>query len=82
MNIRQVVPKDAIPSVDDPAFGTAYFGDGNDDVIDVKTTPTKSHPVCILDYHKIVNDVLDRGDETVLIAVIWCPLCGSGVVND
>nr|WP_265110653.1 DUF3179 domain-containing protein [Halosolutus halophilus] len=82
MNVRQVVPKDAIPSIDSPAFGTAYFGDGDDDVIVVETTPVKAYPVRILDYHEIVNDLLEHDDETVPIAVTWCPLCGSGIVYD
>ncbi|MFC4542421.1 DUF3179 domain-containing protein [Halosolutus amylolyticus] len=82
MNVRQVVPKDAIPSVDEPAFGTAYFGDGDDDVIVVETTPAKAYPVRILDYHEIVNDVLEDDDESIPIAVTWCPLCGSAIVYD
>jgi hypothetical protein len=27
MNVREVLPKDAIPSIDDPAFGTAHVGE-------------------------------------------------------
>ncbi|SFC76033.1 Protein of unknown function [Halobiforma haloterrestris] len=80
MNVRQVVPRDAIPSVDDPPFGSEYFGNPDDDVIVVESIPAKAYPVSILDYHEIVNDVLEgeSGDEDgsgteeeVSIAVTW-----------
>ncbi|WP_255171024.1 DUF3179 domain-containing protein [Natrononativus amylolyticus] len=82
MNVRQVLPKDAIPSIETPTFGTTYIGDDEDDVIVVDAAPPKAYPVRILDYHEIVNDVLGVGDEAVPIAVTWCPLCGSAVVYD
>ncbi|MFB6270362.1 MAG: DUF3179 domain-containing protein [Halobacterium sp.] len=80
MNVRQVIPRDAIPSVDDPSFGDAYDGDPDDLVVAVETAdPPRAYPVRYLNYHEIVNDVLDDGRP---IAVTWCPLCGSGVVYD
>ncbi|UTF52255.1 DUF3179 domain-containing protein [Natronosalvus rutilus] len=82
MNVRQVVPKDAIPSIDSPTFGTGYSGDRNDDVIVVDSMPAKAYPTRILNYHEIVNDVLERDGETVPIAVTWCPLCGSAIVYE
>ncbi|WP_254769320.1 DUF3179 domain-containing protein [Salinilacihabitans rarus] len=84
MNVRQVVPKDAIPSVDDPTFGTEYVGDDADDVLVVESdsAPAKAYPTRILDYHEIVNDALDDGDGTVPIAVTWCPLCASAIVYE
>ncbi|WP_137286064.1 DUF3179 domain-containing protein [Halorussus salinisoli] len=79
MNVRQVIPRDAIPSVDDPEFGEGYFGDSDDEVIVVEGDETaRAYPVRILNYHEIVNDELG-GDP---IAVTWCPLCGSAVVYD
>jgi len=79
MNVRQVVPRDAIPSVDDPEFGRDYFGDPDDEVVVVEDDPVvRAYPVRILDYHEIVNDRL-AGDP---VAVTWCPLCGSAVVYD
>lgn len=33
MNVRDVLPKDAIQSIDDPTFGTTYFGNPEDDVL-------------------------------------------------
>ncbi|MFC3959997.1 DUF3179 domain-containing protein [Halovivax cerinus] len=96
MNVRQVVPKDAIPSIDAPTFGTEYVGGGDDDVIVVETSPPKAYPVRILQYHEIVNDELTDvpweagqestnefdGAEPIPIAVTWCPLCASAVVYD
>ncbi|MFC7078788.1 DUF3179 domain-containing protein [Halorussus caseinilyticus] len=84
MNVRQVIPRDAIPSVDDPEFGPDYFGDPDDEVIVVESDgdgedrEVRAYPVRILHYHEIVNDELG-GDP---IAVTWCPLCGSAVVYD
>lgn len=82
MNVRQVIPRDAIPSVDDPAFGAEYFGDPGDEVIVVEPGDgddlARAYPVRILNYHEVVNDRI--GDDYV--AVTWCPLCGSAVVYD
>lgn len=79
MNVRQVVPKDAIPSVDEPAFTDEYFGDPEDEVIVVEgTEAARAYPIRILNYHEIVNDEF-AGEP---IAVTWCPLCGSAVVYD
>ncbi|WP_255152782.1 DUF3179 domain-containing protein [Halorarius halobius] len=86
MNVCQVIPQDAIPSVDDPSFGATYDGDA-DDVVVVVEGPRRprAYPVRYLHYHEIVNDVLDADGETGggdPIAVTWCPLCGSAVVYD
>jgi hypothetical protein len=86
MNVRQVIPRDAIPSVDDPDFGADYFGDLDDEVIVLEgdssrrdsDQPARAYPVHILNYHEIVND--EFGGEPV--AVTWCPLCGSAVAYD
>jgi hypothetical protein len=80
MEVRSVLPKDAIPSIDDPAFGPAYDGDPGDEVVVLEpdSGPAKAYPIRILNYHEIVNDRL--GDRPV--AVTWCPLCGSTVVYD
>jgi hypothetical protein len=84
MNVRQVIPPDTIPSVDDPTFkashaGGAYAGDPTDRVVVVESpTETRAYPLRYLHYHEIVNDVLD-GDP---VAITWCPLCGSAIVYD
>lgn len=88
MRVRQVVPCDAIPSVDDPVFERDHGGDPADRLIVVDTVPPRGYPVRFLHYHEIVNDRLDRpiaaanGGRTDAIAVTWCPLCGSAVVYD
>jgi hypothetical protein len=76
VNVREVLPKDAIPSIDDPEFGPAHVGNADDEVIVLESDPAKAYPVRILNYHEIVNDHVD-GEP---VAVTWCPLCGSAVV--
>lgn len=87
MEIVSVLPKDAIPSIDDPTFGDQYFGDPDDGVLVVEpaddASPARAYPIRILNYHEVVNDAVptpDGGDDP--IAVTWCPICGSGVVYD
>jgi hypothetical protein len=79
VNVRQVIPRDAIPSVDDPAFLDEYTGPATDDVVAVEVAgEARAYPVRYLHYHEIVNDTL----AGTPIAVTWCPLCGSAVVYD
>lgn len=78
MEIKSVLPPDAIPSIDDPEFGTEYIGDKKDQVIVVDGETPRAYPVRILNFHEIVNDEIE-GEP---IAVTWCPLCGSAVVYD
>ncbi|TYL40466.1 hypothetical protein CV102_02510 [Natronococcus pandeyae] len=82
MNVRQVLPKDAIPSVDEPTFGMEHAGADADEVIAVDATPPTAYPIRILNYHEIVNDTITVDGETVPVAVTWCPLCGSAVVYE
>lgn len=98
MRIQDVLPRDAIPSIDEPTFGPEYFGDQDDEVIVVETTPARAYPVRILSYHEIVNDGIQTSqrpgpgpqaagsDEAAgasrPIAVTWCPIYGSAVVFD
>lgn len=82
MNVRDVLPPDAIPSIDDPSFGREHFGQEDDRVVVVEATPARAYPIRILHYHEIVNDDLDGDDGADPIAVTWCPLCGSAVVYD
>ncbi|WP_058366440.1 DUF3179 domain-containing protein [Haloparvum sedimenti] len=80
-DLRQVVPHDAIPSVDDPQGVpvAAYEGEPDDDVVAVAVKGrARAYPVRYLHYHEIVNDELGG----VPVAVTWCPLCGSAVVYD
>jgi len=83
VNVRRVLPRDAIPSVDEPRFSGVYDGDADDAVIAVTDAdPPRAYPVRCLQFHEIVNDTLSSGDDGDPIAVTWCPLCGSGVVYD
>ncbi|WP_254862327.1 DUF3179 domain-containing (seleno)protein [Halovivax gelatinilyticus] len=83
MNVRQVIPKDAIPSIDDPTFEATYPWDETDRAIVVESEPARAYPLRILDYHEIANDRLDlEGGDTASIAVTWCPLCASAIVYD
>ncbi|WP_323191882.1 DUF3179 domain-containing protein [Halostella sp. PRR32] len=83
MNVRQVIPRDAIPSVDDPEFVDEYDGDPDDRVVALTdATPPKAYPVRYLHYHEIVNDVIATPEGDRPVAVTWCPLCGSAVVYD
>lgn len=76
MNVVDVLPTDAIASIDEPSFGAEYFGPPDDELIVVDGTPPRAYPIRILSHHEIVNDTIDRGP----IAVTWCPICWSGAV--
>jgi hypothetical protein len=79
MDVTEVLPPDAIPSVDDPEFVGAYDGYPEDDVVVLELEgEARAYPLRYLNYHEIVNDAFD--DRAV--AVTWCPLCGSAVVYD
>lgn len=80
MEIRRVIPRDGIESSDDPRFS----GEVADVVVDRALVlepddgPARAYPIQILNYHEIVNDVLDGTP----VAMTWCPLCGSAMVYD
>jgi hypothetical protein len=80
MNVRDVLPRDAIPSVDDPTFEPVADADGDPDdrvVVYEGDGDVRAYPVRYLDFHEVVNDTVDRP-----VAVTWCPLCGAVVVYD
>ncbi|SDM42655.1 Protein of unknown function [Haloarchaeobius iranensis] len=81
MNVRNVLPRDAIPSVDDPTYDPVaeYDGDGDDEVVVVDGEQARAYPVRYLHYHEIVNAEASDGSP---VAVTWCPLCGSAVVYE
>ena len=57
MDVRRVLPRDAIPSVDDPTFGPDYVGEDGDDVLVLELDgEVRAYPVRILDFHEVVND--------------------------
>lgn len=80
MDVREVLPPDAIPSVDDPTFTDEYDGDPDEEaiVLDFDGEPARAYPLRTLHYHEIVNDRV--GGRPV--AVTWCPLCASAVVYE
>ncbi|MFP4590316.1 MAG: DUF3179 domain-containing protein [Halobacteriales archaeon] len=78
MNVRSVIPRDAIPSIDAPTFGETHAGEPDDEVIVLEADPPRAYPLRILHYHEIVNDVVD-GEP---LAITWCPLCASAVVYE
>ncbi len=70
---------DCIRSLDNPKFISVQevdFLDDDDLVIGFKMgDEIKCYPHAILDYHEIINDVVDQKD----IAINYCPLTGSGM---
>ena len=79
MNVRQVVPRDAIPSVDDPEFGDSHAGADDDRVVALESPgQPRAYPLRYLQFHEIVNDTVGGTP----VAVSWCPICGSAVVYD
>lgn len=78
--MAQVLPKDAIPSIDDPRFVTAREATvwlaGREPVVSLEVAgDARAYPVQILTRHEIVND--EVGD--VPVAVTYCPLCNSAL---
>jgi hypothetical protein len=75
--VVEMLPKDGIPSIDDPTFSSSFEGISDEEVIVVETaTSARAYPTRILQNHEVVNETID-GDP---IAVTWCPLCASAVV--
>lgn len=80
MDIRRVLPKDSIQSIDEPTFSADRNVDAEEQVlvIEPEDGPARAYPKLILNYHEIVNDSVDDTP----IAITWCPLCGSAVVYE
>ena len=76
------VPKDAIPSIDDPIFAPASEVENlreREPVIRLEVAgEVKAYPLRILTWHEIVNDVI----AGVPVAVTYCPLCNAAIVFD
>lgn len=80
-NVINVLPRDAIPSIDKPKFVSVQeaekFLDDNEVVFGVEfNKDARAYPQQILNWHEIVNDKIGN----VPVAVTFCPLCGSGIV--
>ena len=81
--IKFVIPRDNIPSIDDPKFvGTreaAAWLKGVEPVVSLEIEgDVRAYPLQILTWHEIVNDMV--GD--VPVAVTFCPLCNSAIAFD
>ncbi len=61
MVVREVLPRDAIPSIDEPRFGRSFDGDSSDKLIVVEGEIVRSYPVRILHFHEIVHDTRQVG---------------------
>lgn len=81
--IDQVVPKDRIAAITDPAFADdwsdmdASLDDGERVIGIVRDGEARAYPLAVLNYHEIVNE--DLGGP---LLVTYCPLCGSGVTAE
>jgi len=76
---RGGLPRDGIPSIDEPEFisaGKAAYLNPDDRILGIHYRGmARAYPVRIMDWHEIVNDEFDG----VVIVVTYCPLCGTGM---
>jgi len=82
-------PIDGIPALGmegPPRFidaGQADWLDDDDLLMGVRLgDEARAYPLQILNWHEAVNDVFPTAAGDVPIAVVYCPLCGSGTVVD
>lgn len=82
--LYQALPKDAIPAITEPAFGTDWEAVDSvslrpdDEVIGIERNgEARAYPLRVLDFHEVVNDEFDGP-----LLVTFCPLCGSGVTAE
>jgi hypothetical protein len=75
-------PKDGIPAIDRPSFGSISETRDlapHDPVISIAINgDARAYPLRIMIWHEIVNDTVGGTP----IAVTWCPLCNSSIVFD
>lgn len=81
--IKFVIPRDNIPSIDEPKFvapseASPWLKDVEPVVVLELNGDARAYPLQILTWHEIVND--DIGD--VPVAVTFCPLCNSAIAFD
>lgn len=48
MTVQNVLPRDSMPSIDDPEFGDEHTDDSDDEVIVVDADPPRAYPIRIL----------------------------------
>lgn len=76
-------PKDGIPAIIEPKFGTIVDTEEwlDDDAMGILYTDdqvTRYYPYAILYWHEIVNDTLN--DKNIVIT--FCPLCGTAIIYE
>lgn len=74
-------PRDGIPSIDNPRFVPLAQSSLREDdrVLGLRHKEVvRAYPVRILNWHEVVNDKVG-GD---VIAITYCPLCGTGMAFD
>ena len=80
--IRGVVPPDAIPALEDPAFEPAAGVDWLEAVEPVLALEingdARAYPLRIMTWHELVNGTVGG----VPVTVSYCPLCNSAVAYD
>lgn len=80
--IMSIIPRDQIPSIDDPKFVAVSEETDLPDrepVMSVEINgDARAYPLRIMMWHEIVNDTV--GDLPV--AVTYCPLCNASIVFD
>lgn len=78
-DVVNVLPRDAIPSIDEPRFiapAEATWLADREPVISLELQgEARAYPAQILTRHEIVNDTVGGTP----VAVTYCPLCNSGV---
>jgi hypothetical protein len=75
--IISTIEKDAIPAIDEPTFDDGGWLTPEDKVIVhwLENGSAKAYPMRVLNFHEIVNDVVDGRP----LAVTFCPLCGTSI---
>ena len=80
--IRGVVPPDAIPALEDPAFEPAAEVEwlaGVEPVVALEVNgDARAYPLRIMTWHELVNGTVGG----VPVTVSYCPLCNSAVTYD
>ncbi len=81
-DIIELLPRDAIPSIDQPTYRTVkeededgYLKDTSKILGLIVDGVHFAYPYKILNYHEIVNDNIGGND----LAITYCPLTGSGI---
>lgn len=73
------VPKEGIPSIDNPQFKPTHEIEYVDDhrlIVGVRVGDTiKGYPHQVMDHHEIVNDQIDQ----LPYSLTYCPLTGTGI---